>query len=126
MKRLAISLACVAVFTLTGCGKSKQDQLYGTWHETSEDAFDWTLTFNKDGSLTADVQMKTEGAPDHVAMTGSWKVADDKLIYTIDHSSYENEKFAGGTDTDTITSVDDKNFEAVDAKGKKLSFSRSN
>ena len=35
----------------------------GTWRDTSEDRFDSTLTFNKDGSLLADVLLKVDMPP---------------------------------------------------------------
>ena len=56
-------------------------------------------------------------------MTGTWKFADGKLITTIDHSDYENEKFTG-TDTNTLESIDEKSFKEIDGKGKKVVFER--
>jgi len=117
MKQLGMTLTMVAACLIGGCGKSKEDQLVGTWRDTSEERFDSTLTFNKDGSLNADVRLKMENAPEHVKMNGTWKIADGKLVWTIEKSDYENDKFAG-TDTNTLESVDEKSFKLVDTKGK--------
>jgi uncharacterized protein (TIGR03066 family) len=125
MRAFSLSIAVLIACSLGGCGKSKQDQLVGSWKDTSDTRYDSVMTFNKDGSLTADVRLKVENAPEHVKMTGNWKFADGKLVYTIEHSDYENEKFAG-QDSSTLTSIDDKSFTITDASGKQRSFVRAN
>ena len=63
MKQALLIVALTAACMVGGCGKSKEDQLVGTWRDTSEDRFDSTLTFNKDGSLLADVLLKVDTPP---------------------------------------------------------------
>ena len=84
------------------------------------------MTFNKDGSLNADVVLKAETAPDHFKMTGTWKFSDGKLIYTIEHSDYKNEKFSGQSDTSTLNSIDDKTLTVTDANGTQHAYVRVN
>ena len=123
MNKLLITLALFSACLVGGCGKSKDDQLVGTWRDTSEDRFDSTLTFNKDGTLSADVRLKMENAPEHVKMSGTWKLSDDKLVKTIDRSDFKTEDFVG-TDTSTLVSIDANSFKEVDAKGKTVVFEK--
>ncbi|HWE04409.1 MAG TPA: DUF5004 domain-containing protein [Tepidisphaeraceae bacterium] len=126
MRAFVIIIAVVIACSMSGCGKSKQDQIVGSWKDNSEKEFDSVMTFNKDGSLNADVVLKAESAPDHFKMTGTWKFADGKLTYTIDHSDYKNEKFSGVTDTSTLNSIDDKSLTLTDANGTQRAFVRVN
>ena len=126
MRAFAIFIAVLIACSLPGCGKSKQEQIIGSWKDSSQKEFDSTMTFNKDGSLNADVVLKTEAAPDHFKMTGTWKFENGKLIYTIDHSEYKNEKFAGQTDTSTLNSIDEKSFTVTDANGMQHAYVRVN
>jgi hypothetical protein len=48
------------------------------------------------------------------------------LIYTIDHSEYKNDKFAGQTDTSTLNSIDEKSFTVTDANGMQHAYMRVN
>ena len=123
-----VSIACVAMFVSAGCGSSHEAKLVGTWKDTTPDAHGSTFTFNEDGSMTGALMTGSWGIlqPTTVAVSGTWKLTGENLVFTIGQSTYGNENLAGLSMSEKVLSVEDHSFRTVDRTGKETHYSRVN
>ena len=62
--------------------------------------------------------------PTTVAVSGTWKLTGENLVFTIKQSTYGNETLAGLSLSEKVLSVEGDPFRTVDPKGKQAHHGR--
>ena len=128
--RMFIILSSLVVTLAGGC-KSKEERekarFVGAWSHKDDDGMTTEFTLSGDSTFIWMGYTNSWGilVPKKVAMSGTWKISEDQIIFTISHSSWENERIAGLSESEKITSLEDKEFTTMDQHGEKNLYTRT-
>lgn len=125
-KLITIASLLVMVFLITGCGRSTEDKLVGTWQWNPESGQTSAFTFNKDGSLSMTYNTGSWGilTPTVVHVSGTWKVSGENVVLAYTQSTFASDKLVGMVESEKLIAITDNAFTTIDERGKTTTYTR--
>ena len=111
---------------ISGCGKTTQEKLVGTWECIPTEGGSSAFTLNQDNTLSMTYSTGSWGilTPTIVHVSGSWKMSGENIVLNYTQSTFASDKIVGMIDSEKLISVADNSFTTINEKGETTTYTR--